>query len=280
MKKIHLFLFPLLLFSLSFSLTEKEEFEMYKEFKALKAKKAEESNNQEITDEEERFIKSYGKTEEPVKYKKIPKDEIDYQSSEIPEHLQTEDQFKTIKSGKQKYNQKFQKRDEEKSNNEYLIIGYDLGGKHKITAIGLTGETGVDSSLSFGVESIDREGIFGFGVKYYTNRKQANTDGNFGFLSSYLMTRFWFNQNEKSYFIFRLGINTFFGDSDYKGSGNYATTLSGGGYASLGVGLKVSDGVMLEIVSEANSGSAYMAYYNLDIAIMYSSLSCSIKFTI
>lgn len=144
--------------------------------------------------------------------------------------------------------------------NEFVIrTGLDIGGTHKVSGVGLTGEDGVNVGVSLGIEDYwvapERAVMVGAGLEFQLPRSMSEYAGSFRFTSAYLLLKFPMlrDYTGSNYLLIggRAGYNWYYGNSDYRGN----LLLEGGSYLGAGLSLLISNTFFLEVTRTINNGS-------------------------
>ncbi|MCP3924103.1 MAG: hypothetical protein GY714_16105 [Desulfobacterales bacterium] len=163
-----------------------------------------------------------------------------------------------------------------------IKIGNDFSGIHKISSdVSSSNSDNVNSELSFSVEYTNSVSDFkldginfnlGAGINLQNPRQTKGGDGDFYFTSLYGLLKIGSLSEEKSpYLIGQVGYNFLSGDSDYTGD----TTLKGGLYYGVGVGLILKYNFLVEALYSVNNG---VAKSSSDTDVKYTKLSLSLGY--
>lgn len=154
-------------------------------------------------------------------------------------------------------------------------VGLDASGTHEIEGGGLSGSTDVDSGMFLSGEiyaTVNPNVELGAGFEAQSRRSQENISGDFQFIPIYGVARLYPMVGPVSpYVTGRIGLNLFFGDSNYKGSGD----LEGGGHLGFGAGLVVQR-VQFEALYSINTGTYTLGGTDFDVT--YSKLGVSVGY--
>lgn len=149
-----------------------------------------------------------------------------------------------------------------------LNVGYDIGGKHDVSLVGISGSEDVENSVSVGGEIYipQKNYEWGLGVEYQIPREQKNIEGSFSFIPIYSVGRFFLqkqNSEENRGFILftRVGYNLFNGEKEYKGS----ASLDGGIYYAGGIGFVANNKLSFNVIYEVLNGTFDILNYKGDI---------------
>jgi hypothetical protein len=157
-----------------------------------------------------------------------------------------------------------------------LKVGFDAPGTHKVDGGGFDGSTDVESGGFIAGEfyaTISPRVELGAGGEVQFPRSQQDFAGDFGFIPIYGVARLFPIVGPVSpYVTGRLGLNLFYGDSDYKGSGD----LEGGGHLGAGAGLLIQQRLQVEALFSLNTGVYKVGGTSFDIT--YSNLGISVGY--
>jgi hypothetical protein len=142
--------------------------------------------------------------------------------------------------------------------------GLDAPGTHEVEGGGGSGSTDVDGGAFLSGElyaTVHPMLELGAGFELQFPRSQQDFIGDFGFIPIYGLARFYPIVGPVApYVIGRLGMSVFYGDDDYKGSGE----LEAGGHFGLGAGLVVHR-VQFEALYSVNTGLYTIAGTEFDV---------------
>jgi hypothetical protein len=155
-------------------------------------------------------------------------------------------------------------------------VGLDTPGTHDVEGGGLSGDTDVEGGGFIAGEiyaTVHPRVELGVGGEVQFPRSQQDFTGDFGFIPIYGVARLFPVVGPVSlYATGRIGVNLFFGDDDYKGSGS----LEGGGHLGAGAGLLVHQRVQVEALYSINTGVYEIGGTSFDIT--YSKVGISLGY--
>lgn len=139
---------------------------------------------------------------------------------------------------------------------EFVINGgLDFSGTHEISGYGISQEDDTEIGLSVGFEYLDTlsgDIQWGVGGELGSPREMKDYSGAFMFIPIYGLLNIPLSTNGvQPYLTGRLGYNFFAGDDDYEGY----FSLEGGLYYALGIGIKPTDNIRLQLLYSVNNGS-------------------------
>lgn len=166
--------------------------------------------------------------------------------------------------------------------------GFDLGGKWKMTVLGVSAEGDTENSfgLSFEVaETLNPNFTFGAGLEYQLQRKLTKIEGEtiegnplFNFVPIYVLLKVHPAPSDSTPFgKIQLGYNIL-----YKGNDDYSAgaTLSGGLHYAIGGGLIIKNSTIIEILYSVYKGTVEVSSYGVSITgdTDYSKIGISIGY--
>lgn len=165
---------------------------------------------------------------------------------------------------------------------EHLLnLGLDFSGTHERSADGVSLKDDTETGLSVGYELLDRSsnGIqWGIGGEFGLPRELEDYYGKFRFVPIYGVLNVPLSDSDlHPYLVGRLGYNLFYADSTYKDGAD----LDGGLYYAVGIGIKPTDDIRVQLLYSINNGETtdYYGYFRSTEDIKYSKLSLIAGFT-
>lgn len=161
-----------------------------------------------------------------------------------------------------------------------IKLGYDLPGDHEISVSDRSITEDVEGEISITGEffgAINDYIDLGGGLTWQFPRSMDDYDGDFYFIPLYGLIRIRSDSKETApYFTGQIGYNLFYGDSDYKGSGELEADLEGGFYYGIGAGIIFKEHFLIEVLYSVNNGT--VDFIGIDFDIEYSKFSILIGY--